>query len=74
MNRGLTIHLVQAGVHSTMVSGNPAAARADLSLPCLRGKPAHVCSRQVESRLPIALLLVPAVLQPAKEALLFLLV
>lgn len=48
--------------------GNSAPTTADLSLAWLRGKPALEHSSQAESRLPTALLLVPAVLQPAKGA------
>ena len=40
--------------------------KADLSLPCLGRKPAHVCSSGAESRLPTALLLVLSIFQPAK--------
>ena len=48
--------------------GSSAQTTADLSPACLRGKPALEHSSQAESRLPTALLLVPAVLQPAKGA------
>ena len=57
-----------AGVCTKVVMGNLTVTRADLSLPCLESKLAHVCSSGAESRLPIALLLVPSVLQPAKGA------
>ena len=46
---------------------NPVATRADFFLPCLGDKPA-LCSSQVGSSLPIALLLIPVGLQSAKGA------
>ena len=46
---------------------NPVATRADFFLACLGNEPA-LCSSQVDSSLPIALLLLPVGLQPARGA------
>ena len=46
---------------------NPVATRADFFPACLGNEPA-LCSSQVDSSLPIALLLLPVGLQPAKGA------
>ena len=46
--------------------GKPASDRGSFSLPCFRSKQAYVCSSQIESKLPKALLLVPLPIQLAK--------
>ena len=51
-----------------VVVGNSIDSRADLSAPYPAGKPAHMHPSWAESKLPTMLLLVPAVLQPAKRA------
>ena len=54
---------------AVVVRGNWVSTRVVLnllSLPCIRRKPVHMDFSQAESRLTIALLLVPVALQPAK--------
>ena len=62
------VHSAWDGVHSETFTGNLAAARADVSLPCLGGQRVHVCSSQAESRTLPALLFVPVALQQAEGA------
>lgn len=68
---GGDVCLAQAELWTEVVTGNPVVTGAVLSLNISAlpwGASQHACSSQVESRLPTALLLVPAVLQPGTGA------
>ena len=56
------------GVHSEVIVGSPAAAKADFSLHCLEGKSTYTHSSLAESRLITMLLFVSAVLPSSKRA------